>query len=141
MWTTDELTEGRAKLRDFPRHCGLENTQPSPSFTPTLGMSLPVPGCWSKTSQYFGCCKADSQADEDQNQLNNNLKIEFFTPKFGVKSLQKINFLYLQWVTSNPKARLFPLSIIKAAAWATAPSAATGPPSTIRGERIEMCWI
>ena len=34
---TECWSQGRAKLRDFPRHCGAENTQPSPSFTPTLG--------------------------------------------------------------------------------------------------------
>ena len=32
---------------------------------------------WQKSQvrQFFGCSTADSQADEDQNQLNNNLKI------------------------------------------------------------------
>ena len=34
---TECWSQGRAKLRDFPRHCGAENTQPSPSFIPTLG--------------------------------------------------------------------------------------------------------
>ena len=34
---TECWSQGRAKLRDFLRHCGAENTQPSPSFTPTLG--------------------------------------------------------------------------------------------------------
>ena len=28
----------------------------------------------SQVSRFFGCCTADSKADEDQNQLNNNLK-------------------------------------------------------------------
>ena len=42
-------------------------------------------------SPFFGCCTADSQADEDQNQLNNNLKIDIGTPKSGDS----------QW-TSNP---------------------------------------
>ena len=28
-----------------------------------------------KVLRFSGCCSADSQADEDQNQLNNNLKI------------------------------------------------------------------
>ena len=34
-------------------------------------------------SWFFGCCTADSQAGEDQNQLNNNLKIDFGAPKSG----------------------------------------------------------
>ena len=33
---------------------------------------------WQKSQvrQCFGCCTADLKADEDQNQLNKNLKIE-----------------------------------------------------------------
>ena len=34
-------------------------------------------------SQLFGCCTADSQADEDQNQLKNNLKIDFGATQSG----------------------------------------------------------
>ena len=37
FYYTECWSQGRAKLRDFPLHCGAENTQPSPSFTPTLG--------------------------------------------------------------------------------------------------------
>ena len=33
---TECLSQERAKLRAFPRHWGPENTQPSPSLTPTL---------------------------------------------------------------------------------------------------------
>ena len=34
-------------------------------------------GHWQKSQvrRFFGCCTADSQADKDQNQLNNNFKI------------------------------------------------------------------
>ena len=38
--STEFWSQGRAKLRDFPRHCGAEKTKPSPSFTPTLGILL-----------------------------------------------------------------------------------------------------
>ena len=31
----------------------------------------------------FGCCTADSQADKDRNQLNNNMGIYFGAPKSG----------------------------------------------------------
>ena len=37
-------------------------------------------------SWFFGCCAADLQAEEDQNQLNNNLKIDFGAPKSGDRS-------------------------------------------------------
>ena len=38
---------------------------------------LPVSSHWQKSQvcQFFGCCTTDSQADEEQNQCNNNLKI------------------------------------------------------------------
>ena len=38
--------------------------------------------------QFSGCCAADSQAEEDQNQLNNNLKMakleDFVSPCQGL---------------------------------------------------------
>ena len=37
----------------------------------------------TKNLSIFGCCTADSQADKDRNQLNNNLKIDFGAPKSG----------------------------------------------------------
>ena len=37
-------------------------------------------------SQFIDCCTADWQADEDRNQLNNNLKIDFAAPKSGDRS-------------------------------------------------------
>ena len=39
---TECWSQGRAKLRAFPHHLAQENTQLSPSLTPTLGIGIKV---------------------------------------------------------------------------------------------------
>ena len=39
---TESRSQGRAKLRAFPHHLARENTQLSPSLTPTLGKRYPI---------------------------------------------------------------------------------------------------
>ena len=59
---------------------GMLNSRPTPPRRPNNanGNEVMMISHWQKSQvrRYFCCCTADSQAYEDQNQLNNNLIID-----------------------------------------------------------------
>ena len=54
----------------------MEFQYPGSALLPSLYSKLVFISHWQKSQVclYFGCCTADSQAEKDQNKLNNNLK-------------------------------------------------------------------
>ena len=69
----------------------------------------PDPGFWGTEVDFFCCCTADLQADEDQHQLNNNLKIyklETFASDWSW-------FVFSYWTIVSNMFRIFLVSLIK----------------------------